>query len=150
MALQREIRGGAPGGLEFAPLSAIARKRARRARPLAPLARAVRYWIPQQDPIEMHSGWTGPKVSKSWKRIAEKHQRGFEVDVSQRQRRFLARYGGQMKRSRFKPYFFIRQDTRRFDVPARPIMAPFWAAHENRAKRNITKNYQRKLRGERI
>lgn len=148
--LQREIRQGAPGGRRFEPLSMMSRKRRRRSKPLAPLAKAVRYHIERQDPIEMSIGWTGPRVSKSWKRIAQQHQEGFSIDVSRRQRRFLAAYGGGLGRSRYKPFFFIKSATRKFSVPARPIMEPFWDAHENEAKRNITRNYQRKLRGERI
>lgn len=148
--LQREIRQGAPGGRQFADLSMIARKRARRKKPLAPLAKAVRYHIASQDPIEMSIGWTGPGVSKSWKRIATKHQEGFDINVSKSQRRYLARYGGSLGRSKFKPFFFIRSNTSKFSVPARPITEPFWDAHEGEARRNITRNYQRKLRGERI
>ncbi|MBA2881835.1 hypothetical protein HNR65_002166 [Desulfosalsimonas propionicica] len=145
-----EIRAGAPGGDSFAPLSMIQRKRALRTKPVAPLTKAIRYHIPSQDPIEMQIGWTGPKVSKSWKRIAKKQQEGYTVSVSAKQRRFLARYGGSMGRSKYKPFFFVQKSTRQFEVPARPIMEPFWAQNQARATKNITRNYQKKLRGERI
>ncbi|MCF8094474.1 MAG: hypothetical protein K9J79_03845 [Desulfobacteraceae bacterium] len=148
--LKQEIRQQAPGGRQFEPMSMISRKRRRRKKPLAPLAKAVRYYIPRQDPVEMHIGWVGPKVSKSWKRIAEKQQEGFDIDVSRKQRRFLAEYGGEMDRSKYKPFFFIKSGTQEFDVPARPIMRPFWNAHETEAKRNIAYNYRKKLKGERI
>jgi hypothetical protein len=148
--LQKEVREGAPGGKRFSPLSMIQRKRARRTKPLRTLANAVRYHIYKQDPIEMRIGWTGPHVSKSWKRIAEKHQKGFEVQVTKRQRRFLARYGGELKRSKYKPFFFVKKETKTFKVPARPIMEPFWARWENQSKRRITRNFQKKLKGELI
>lgn len=148
--LQNEIKQGAPGGQQFPDLSMIQRKRARRKKPLVALAKAVRYHIASQDPIEMSIGWTGPKVSKSWKRIAKKHQKGFDINVSRSQRRFLARYGGSMRRSKFKPYFFIKSETSKFSVPGRPIMKPFWDRWEDQSKRRITRNYQRKLKGEMI
>lgn len=148
--LIRDLRAGDPGGREFADLSMIQRKRQRRKKPLAPLAKAVRYHIPSQDPIEMKIGWTGPQVSKSWKRIAQKHQTGFEVDVTEGRRRYLARYGGSMHRSKFKPFFFIRSDTQKFTIPARPILEPFWDAHQAGSRRRIAENYRKKLRGERI
>jgi hypothetical protein len=36
------------------------------------------------------------------------------------------------------------------EVPARPIISPFWTAHDEEARRNIAKNFLRKLKGERI
>jgi hypothetical protein len=149
--LQKEIRAGAPGGEEFAPLSMMARKRRRRTKSLVPLAKAVRYHIERDSAgeIQMAIGWTGPQVSKSWKRIAQKQQEGFTVNVSQKQREFLARYGGEI-RGKYKPYFFLRRETREMEVPARPIISPFWTAHDEEARRNIAKNFLRKLKGERI
>lgn len=149
--LARQIRQGDPGGAEFAPLSMIQRKRARRKKPLAPLAKAVRYHIERdRGGLVMHIGWTGPRVSKSWKRIAEKQQEGFERDIKPALRRYLVGYGGEMGRSKFRPYFFLRRATRTFQTPARPIMEPFWDQQERRSRRNITLNFRKKLRGERI
>lgn len=151
--LQQEIRQGAPGGKKFAPLSIIAKKRFgnRRTGPLSKLAVAVRYWVPERNPIEMHVGWTGPKISKSWKRIARWHQKGFAFPVTEELRRALRRRGARLpKRSKFRRYFFLRKTTMEFHVPPRPIIDPFWRTHEDEAWCNIRHNWKRKMRGERI
>lgn len=145
-----DIRREAPGGQSWEPLSFIARRRMRRTKALQTLTRAVRYWVPRRSPIEMHIGWVGPQVSKSWRRIAVRQQEGFTTETTKVQRRFLARTGGRMGRSKYKPYHFIRRDTTTFETPARPIMEPFWRRQEPIARANISRNYVRKLRGERI
>jgi hypothetical protein len=149
--LQQEIRQGAPGGAEFAPLSMIQRRRSRRKTALRPLAKAVRYHVTRGESggLEMRIGWTGPKVSKAWKRIAERQQEGYTVPFKPSFRRYLAGYGGEI-RGKFRPYFFLRKETRAAEVPARPIIEPFWDAHKDEARRNIARNYFRKLKGERI
>ncbi len=148
--MQKEIRAGAPGGRPFAPLSAIVKRRYgnRRSGPLARLAVAVRYQVTQRDPMEMHVGWVGPRVSKSWKYIARVQQEGFSFPVNPELRRALRRRGARLpKRSPYREYFFLRKETRRFRVPARPIIEPFWRAHEQEAWRNIKNNWKRKMRG---
>ena len=149
--LKKEIRQGAPGGKPLAPLSFIARRRARSKRPLRRLATAVMYQVTSKEPFEMRVGWVGSKVSKSWKRIAEAQQEGFTREITERQRRYFRSLGfGLGKRSRFRRYFFLRKETLKFVTPARPIMDPFWEAHKRRAWHNIRDNYRRKMRGERI
>lgn len=148
--LIQDIRAEAPGGRRWEPLSMLQRRRARRTKALQTLTRAVRYHVPQRSPIEMHIGWVGPRVSKSWRRLAQRHQEGFTYEPSKQQRRMLAQVGGRMRRSKYKPYHFIRRETKRFKVPARPIMEPFWRRQEPISRSNISRNYVRKLRGERI
>lgn len=145
-----EVRKGAPGGQAFDPLSMIRQQGLRRKKPLSPLARSIRYHVAHRSPAEVRVGWTGPRVSDSWKRIALKHQAGYTIRTSDLQRRYLAGRGGRLKRSRFKPYFFIRDQTRHLKAPARPIIEPFWRRHERQSRVNISRNFVRKLRGERI
>ncbi|MBW2024371.1 MAG: hypothetical protein JRH08_00710 [Deltaproteobacteria bacterium] len=170
--LIKEIRQGAPGGRPFAPLSVIgARTKASNLRgarqikefgrvgllnrpkktPLARLATAIRYQVHKAPNFRMEVGWVGPKVSKSWKRIARMQQEGFMLDVTDEMRRMFRRLGASMsKRSKYRKYFFLRKGTARLRVPARPIIEPFWQVHEREARDNIRINFHRKLRGERI
>ena len=149
--LKKEIRQGAPGGRKFAPLSYIARRRMHRGRnsPLRRLAVAVRYHVADRQPLQVEIGWTGPKVSKRWKYLARVLQEGFEHGMAAVTRAAIIQAGSRMtKRTKARRYHFIRQSTRRFTTPARPIMEPFWDAHEDDARRNITKNFRRKMKGE--
>lgn len=150
--LKKEIRDGAPGGKRFAPLSVIARKRMHRGRnqPLRRLALGVRYHLPRRDPVEMRVGWVGPRVSKRWKILARVLQAGFAAQVTAGLRRYLIDYGGSMRDRKSRRYFMLRKSTRFLKTPARPIIAPFWLAHRREARRNIAKNFRRKMRGERI
>lgn len=150
--LKKEIREGAPGGKRLEPLSVIARKRLHRGRnePLRRLSLGVRYHVTRWDPVQMHVGWTGPRVSRRWKFLAKKLQEGFRTRVTPGIREYLASYGGGMRSRQARRYFFLRRNTRYLRTPARPIMDPFWRAHETDARRNIVRNFRRKMRGERI
>lgn len=155
--LKKQIREGAPGGKKFHPLSFLARawgakgKRLGADKPLRRLAIAVRYFIKDQRPFDMRIGWTGPRVSKSWQRIAQKQQEGFMSPMSQSRREFFRAKGALMSmRSKARIYMFIRKSTCRFKTPARPILDPFWRAEEDRAWRNIRKNFRLKMKGQRI
>jgi len=154
--LKKQIQAGAPGGAKFAPLTYLSRlggggSRMRPNKPLRRLAVAVRYHVPKQSPIEMHVGWTGPRVSKSWKRIAQMHQEGFDRPMTESRRRYFLFKGAAMsKRSAARKYLFIKPGTTQFKTPGRPIMEPFWRSEKDRAWRNIRRNYQLKLRGQRI
>ena len=157
--LKKEIKVGAPGGRSFKPLSTIGRTtgRPKNRTPLKRLAVPVRYNV-----VKDSSGTTfevgfvdsrsGP-LSQSWKRIAERQQAGGMASLSTPKRRilgmFLAEKGGKA-RGGTKRYFFLKKSTRRFYLPARPIIDPFWDAHESEAGRNIAENFRRKMRGERI
>jgi hypothetical protein len=150
--LKKEIRDGAPGGRRFAPLSVIAKKRQHRGRnePLRRLALGVRYDVKKRDPVEMHVGWVGARVSRRWKILARVLQKGFVTPVTAGIRRYLTRYGSDLRDRKSRKYFMLRKNTRFLKTPARPIISPFWRAHENQAQRNIAVNFRRKMRGERI
>jgi len=151
--LKHQIREGAPGGKRFVPLSFISRYALgrRRNNPLRRLALGVRYYVPRTDQPEFHFGWTGPRVSKSWKRLAEKHQEGFTSRITDEQRAWLRRRTTSKDvPERYKVYFRIPIKRKTFTTPARPILEPFWKASRAMALRNIGNNYSRKRRGERI
>lgn len=169
-----EIRQGAPGGRPWPELSKIQklyRHRNRNQSPLRRLAIGVRYYIRERDPLEISVGFEHPRV-KGWKRIARRHERGFRLSAD------TPLKGGPTPRQRFRqaaiekvrglrsarsrttalrslarqkyPWMFLRRRTRTLDVPARPIIDPFWRKHETEAWRNIRNNFIRKRRGERI
>jgi hypothetical protein len=152
--LKKEISAGAPGGKKFKDLSYIARRLRYRGRnaPMKTFAKAVRYHIADRDPIELHIGFAGPKVSKRWKYLAKKQQEGFDSgDMPEGRRRYLARIGGRLgARAKGKKFLFLKKSTRRFKTPARPMIAPFWDGHQAQAWRNVRRNFKRKLKGERI
>jgi len=151
--LKSEIRKGAPGGRKLKPLSFIARRRLHRGRnePLRRLAIAVRYFVADRDPLELHIGWAGPKVSKRWKHLAQVLQMGFTHGMSELTRAGLIGTGSRMsKRAKGRRYHFLKKTTQLFTTPARPIMVPFWQAYRHESLKNIAENFRRKMRGERI
>lgn len=150
--LKKEIRDQAPGGRRFAPLSVIGRKIMHRGRnqPLRRLALGVRYDIRDRDPVDMRIGWTGPRVSKRWKVLARMLQEGFTTPVTGGIRKYLAGYGSELRDRKSRKYFMLRKSTRTLKTPARPIISPFWAAHEREARRNIARNFRLKMAGKRI
>ncbi len=150
--LQKEIRQGNPGGKVFSPLSYIAKrlwgKRPNR-NPLARLATGVRYQI-SKSPFKMLIGFVG-KGQRGWRKLAQMHQEGFTRSVSEKQQRLIVGKGARLgKVSGGETPFFLRKTTKFFKTPARPIINPFWQAHENRANNNIKSNFKKKLRGLRI
>jgi len=151
--LKRQIRQGNPGGRRFKPLSFIARYNwgRRRNNPLSRLAIGIRYWLPRTHDPEFHFGWVGPKVSKSWKRLAKKHQEGFTSDLSKEKRNWwYERKHSDRVPKKYRKYFGISKRRTQLVTPARPILDPFWRAVRAAAMRNIANNYVRKRRGERI
>ncbi len=169
--LQKELRKSAPGGRKLDQLSFLSRKLSGRKGRLAPnkplavkriwaggkrysMADVIRYDTPKKSPIEMHIGWVGGKTSKSWKRLAALHQEGFTSRVSDKQREFFRAVGASIKkrqpRSKVAKKFFLKKSTTRFKTPERPVIDPFWDAHETKALSNIRKNFKRKLAGHRI
>jgi hypothetical protein len=152
--LKNEIKSGSPGGRTFKPLTIMARRKGRgfkANKPLQRLALGIRYHVAKQSPLELHIGWTGPQVSESWKRIAERQQEGFSSPVTERRRRFFMHRGAELSpRSSNRKYLFLKDSTHELDTPARPITDPFWQAHRVESWNNIRNNFRRKLRGERI
>jgi hypothetical protein len=95
--------------------------------------------------------------SKKWRYLAKIHQDGFEREVSESQRKWLIRRGSDLiKHSKFdredvsQTPFFLKKSTKSMTTAARPIIAPFWQAHQAAARSNIRNNFKRKMSGERI
>ena len=160
-ALKTEIRSGAPGGKSFTPLTEIAKafrrgKKAKAQKPLYRLAAPVRYRVDKnQGNMAAHVGWvdTGKqKASSSWQGIVKMQQTGRQLPISGHIRESMLKLGQKMKKQGIPEakYLFLRKSTTDFDIPARPIMAPFWEAHESQSEQNIIANFARKMRGERI
>ena len=157
--LQKDLRAGQVAGTPFAPLRVVSRGTRTAKKPLSPLAVAVRYLVDKQgDKTVMSVGFTGPQSSKSWRRIAHAVQEGHQIDpdgprFGSTLRKLWAMIGSDYKKGRGKniaKYFFLRKETTSLKLPARPIVEPFWSAHENEADRNIISNFNRKMLGERI
>lgn len=159
--LKDEIRSGSPGGRSFSPLSAIAsmRRYGKNKSPLFRFAIPVRYRVNYQNgAMSMDIGFVDPskgaRISKSWVRLAQLHQAGGKLPVTEDMRKGLAAVGARMKRgkaNRSKAHvFFLKPTTTHVDIPARPIIDPFWDAHKHEAENNIALNFYRKMRGERI
>jgi len=155
--LKQQLRQGAPGGQPLRPLTFIARKwwsRRPGRKPLSALAKAVRYKVTSQKPYEVAVGFTG---SGTWKKIAAMQQSGFDQEITQKQRKSLARWGTHLiSKSKFEREelhstpFFLRRSTKKFHTPARKIIEPFWRQNREEAKALIKKNFKLKMAGKRF
>ncbi len=158
--LRKELRAGKAGNTTLAPLRYItASRRSASSKPLASLARAVRYaTIGKGATLKAMFGFLAIKSSWSWIRIAERQQEGFTTSAdalsageSATVRQSFVRRGAKLsRRSSLRRYFFLRKTTRQLTTPARNIIEPFWVAHQREAERNIINNFRRKMAGERI
>ncbi len=169
--LREQIRAGEPGARPYAAkLSRIAaHTKAGRLRknqaPLYKLARLLRYVVTYENGalsfrFGFVSGGGGAFQTGFWKRLIIKHQASAEVNFSEilysgsrsELGRRLARIGGRLKKKGDPDakFFFLRRETGRVKLPARPIIAPFWDRYQDEAAANIQANWARKLRGERI
>lgn len=166
--LKDELRAGAPGGRIMPPLRVITTS-GRKRKPLARLAKAVRYWQGGSDDRKIISvGFNdgtvaalsgriskGNQLSRSWVRIVTSQQEGFSVDpdaptsIGSSIRRLWRRIGSNAPK-KVRKFYFLRKSTTSLRVPARPIIDPFWQRHQVEAGRNIVANFNRKLSGERI
>ena len=159
--LKGEIKAGAPGGKQFSPLRVVTRG-ARNRRPLRRLHLGVFYWVStgKTNKFSVGFGGKGLKVrsSSSWMKIAKRTQEGTSSSVDEQfshstPRQYLRRQGKkhlEAGRKRIAKYFFLRKSTTHIKTPARPIIDPFWQAHQQEAWKNIKSNFIRKLAGERI
>ena len=166
--MRSEIKKGAPGGKAFDALSFIARRMSRKVRgagtyvrqspnrqPLARMATAVRYAV-TQTPFSMAVGFVNPpgrtgQVSNTWRRLAKILQAGFTRQITKKQRRAMARRGGELGTvDGGDTPFFLKKTTKTMTTPSRPIITPFWQAHQTAARANIRQNFKRKMAGKRI
>jgi hypothetical protein len=107
-------------------------------------------FLDANDALTYHK--SSANISKSWKRIAQKAQEGATTPFTEDRRRAILSMGMSL-RKRGMPeakYFFLRPSTKAFKTPPRPIIEPFWRAHEAETARNVLINFERKMRGERI
>ncbi len=160
--MSKEIRQGAPGGDRFAPLRTVTRRGGRSRKPLNFLARIVRYWVLPNNQVKTFSvgfsNMSSDAISRSAFNLAMFHTMGGSVSLSSGRykglRSFWARIGKRLRDSgktkRITKYFFLKKMTTHLEVPARPIVEPFWDKHEYDAERNIVSNFNRKMRGDRI
>jgi hypothetical protein len=100
-------------------------------------------------------GFLRIKSSASWLKIATRIQEGYATNpdaptaIGSSLRKLWRKIGSDM-RSANKKYFFLKKSTKELKTPARPIIEPFWAAYKADADRNITSNFNKKMRGDRI
>lgn len=177
--LKQEIKAGAPGGMPFSPLTEMARlsgkKKSRR--PLERLAQPVRYRAGEQggsysvkvgylvEDIADPSIKSASRISKSWARLVQASQEGEQIPVTPELRRRMRTIGSGLKGKWSKAgrsggrvmggnpaakYFFLRSSTGVLRVPPRPIISPFWSRYQGQALGNIQRNFEAKMRGERI
>ena len=146
---------------------------------LARLAIGVRYHIPNTITPLLQVGFVGPTnyreyiemvnsgfkfgnsgtsyrgldpknmTSKSWRRLADIHQRGFKKNVTEPMRLSLYRWADKV-RGPDSRYFRIKKSTTQFENTPRLIIDPFWDNNRDDAIKEIRVNWERKMRGERI
>ena len=164
--LRDQIRKGQPGGHPYREqLSAIARRTKtgrmkKKPIPLYRLARLLRYNLEYVDGnLQMYFGFVDRgrrKISGSWKNLLLKHEEGADVLYSGSRSeigREFAKIGGRLKKKGDPDarFFFLRRSTgRRIKIPKRSMTDTFMKTYDDNMKRNISNNFRRKMRGERI
>lgn len=166
--LKLEIGAGKAGGEAFSPLTEIAKRMGKpiNRKPLSRLKGAVRYaageingnpavevgFIEGLNTRQGAGGVRASRVGKSWLKIAAAAQEGGETPFTEERRRAILSVGASLKKRRdpMAKYFFLRRGKTSFRTPPRPIIEPFWRAHEAETLRNVLQNFERKMRGERI
>lgn len=148
--MRREMSAGHAGGRRFADLSMIGRytQYGGKNTPLKGMAPAARYWVKDENPITVSIGFTWPKLSRAWRHYGKVHQEDHERVVTEPVRKELIRIGARLgKRSKYRKYFFLKKSTTVLKYPARPIIDPFWAAHETEAMDLVRDLYRLKMAG---
>jgi hypothetical protein len=160
MTLMQAIRMNriAPG-VQLKELSIIARTLNRRkgfglrqAKPLLRLASGVTYKA-DNAAGEMRVGFTAR--SPRWVRVAgERQQAGFTRPVTEKMRWFMAGQGARRLSSRSRRArrtgtpLMLRYSTRRFVIPPRPIIEPFWRHEERPSAERIRRNFRMIMAGQ--
>lgn len=151
--LKKEMRQGAPGGATYPKLSNIglfdviqSGLKRKRGKPLNRLAKHVSaYMTPRQGGATIEAGFVkkGGRGSNVYINLAKLHQQGFKSQISEKRRRYFAVLGKTLPmRSKFRKFFFIRKATKYFEVPARPIIDPFWEAHSHTITHDVKARYR--------
>jgi hypothetical protein len=160
MTLMQAIRMNriAPG-VQLKELSMIARTLRRRKgfsvrqpKPLLRLASGVTYQV-DNAAVEMRVGFTAR--SPLWVRTAAKRQQeGFTRPVTEKMRWFMAAEGARRLASRSRRArrtgtpLMLRYSTRRFTIPPRPIIDPFWQHQEKPSSERIRRNFRMIMAGQ--
>jgi len=159
--LKADLMSGKIAGSTTAPLGEIAKAmgKPKNRAPYRKLARLVGYKARRTgSKYSVWVGWLGMRqrgdfrLSKSYERILTRMQEGAQYDIPDDLRRTLAQYGA-TRRRRNDPkakYFFLRKTTTRFRLPPRPAIDRFRAAHLEESRRQVVRNFERKMKGERI
>lgn len=86
-------------------------------------------------------------TSNSWRKIAYKQQEGFKVELTALVRKAFATWPLKLAEGG-KPHgiYFPKHKTH-LNVPARPVIEPFWRKYQRIAYRNIKKNFELKMAG---
>lgn len=162
--LKDEVYRARPGGTVLKALSHIARRtktgklRKFARKPLAPFGHLVRYKAKKGKDFNVEVGFISPKMSsRGWKKLVTMHQEGSGAFLSGSRKSIgirLAKVGAKLAKQGRKAearFFFLKKSTRiGRKSPARPEIDPFWKANRTEAKRNIVRNWERKMAGERI
>lgn len=170
--MKREIKMGAPGGQAYPRLSSIAGLQRKLRKPYTGLKGKGGYLgsLPGgMIPIRYNSVIDGTrmavevgmvdtrqeKISKNWKYIFAAQQQGFQGalrTITKNERRLLARVGaGLSKSSPFRKHFFLKKGTTEYrNLPARPIIDPFFSKWRVLSSQRIESNFHKKMMGERI
>jgi hypothetical protein len=124
-------------------------------RPLWMLQKVVRYNVPDDRETLFHSevGFVSPPkapISRNWMNIAYRQQEGATFKVPSALRRHLKLIGAGMKKAGDPKakFYFLRKSTESFTDPAREIVDPFAAAHQQFAIETIRQRFEMKLKGE--
>lgn len=165
--LKQNLQSGRAGHTRFAPLSLLARnakntqtRRKTARKPLARLAAPVRYRVVQKgDKATFQVGFVDPlrgkKLSRMLVYLGFFHQQGGTKSLGDQRTEMVRKFikiGARLRKSGndASRFFFLKKSTRSFTTPARQIIEPFWQANSSQASRNITANFDKKMRGERI
>ncbi len=153
--LKEELKKGNIVGLSYPPLREISKRNKgswkKEAAPLAPMHKSVMYTTKDSSKgFTVAVGWTGDKVSNTWKRIAKKQQEGFKFPVTDHLREFFAKLGERVQEPDKKDYFYFNDEKEHFKTPARPIIKPFWDRHREQTKEDIRIFFKAKMEGKTV
>lgn len=97
------------------------------------------------------------KLSKSWKYILGVQQAGFSTPVSKRMRAVMRKRGqfwkkklGNKSRSKLTKVFFLKKETTMIKTPPRPMIDPFWMSYKAKFIAELERDFDKKMRGEKI
>jgi len=167
--LQWEIITGTPGGQPFKPMRRISKLSRKyqaiygsrlwdrtkipaphfEAPALRALAIPVRYEAKEYpEKIKIKVGILKDKTtSGSWRKIAYKQQEGFKVELTPLVRKAFATWPLKLAETGKPHGIYFPKSKTHLNVPARPVIEPFWRKYQKIAYQNIKKNFEQKMAG---